>query len=71
MKSYSKRTETTIVETQSAITTTQIVHELSQDDLRITEQWVARRTRLEKSQKQQHSVLYTPQFNGLVGDYEC
>jgi len=71
MKSYSRQTEITIVESQSAITTTQIVHELTQNDLKRTETWFAKQVRLEKAQRRHYSVMYTPQFDGLVGDCEC
>ena len=64
--SYAK-IETVIVETKNSITMSQVVHELTMDQLKREERITERHMRLEKGKEQYNLTHYTPRFNGMMG----
>ena len=57
--------ETIIVETQSTVTASQIVHELSMMDLKREEKITERYMRLDKGKKAHDLTHYIPRYNGM------
>jgi len=57
--------ETIIVETQSTVTASQVVHELSVDQLRKEERLTAKYIQFEKGKRQHDLTHYIPRFDGM------
>ena len=57
--------ETIIVETKNTITMSQVVHEVSMDQLQREEKITERHMRLEKGKEQYNLTHYTPRYNGM------
>lgn len=59
--------ETVIVETKDSITASQIVHELSADQLKREERLTERYIQFQKGKERHDMTHYVPRFNGMVG----